>query len=51
VDLAPDLDPGQATQRILAELHDPNRLIVEVGYGSQGRVTLTSSNQDKENRG
>jgi hypothetical protein len=42
VDLAPDLDPGQAVQHILAELHDPNRLIVEVGYGAQGRTTLTS---------
>jgi len=42
VDLAPDLDPGQAVQRILAELYDPNRLIVEVGYGPQGRATLTS---------
>ena len=40
VDLKPDLDITTATQHILAELHDPNRLLVEVGYGSRGRMTI-----------
>ncbi len=42
VDLKPDLDITTATQHIIAELHDPNRLLVEVGYGSKGRNTVTS---------
>ncbi|MBD2663052.1 polyketide-type polyunsaturated fatty acid synthase PfaA [Richelia sinica FACHB-800] len=40
IDLSPALDPHQSAQHILAELHDSNRYISEVGYGSQGRVTL-----------
>ncbi|HEY9668576.1 MAG TPA: SDR family NAD(P)-dependent oxidoreductase, partial [Coleofasciculaceae cyanobacterium] len=40
LDLSPDLDAEQSTQSIIAELHDPNRLIVEVGRSSQERVTL-----------
>jgi NAD(P)-dependent dehydrogenase (short-subunit alcohol dehydrogenase family) len=40
IDLSPDLDPGQSVQYIIAELYDPNRLIVEVGYSLQGRTTL-----------
>jgi NAD(P)-dependent dehydrogenase (short-subunit alcohol dehydrogenase family) len=40
VDLSPTLDAAAAAQRILAELHDPNRLIAEVAYGPQGRTTL-----------
>ncbi len=40
LDLAPDLAPEQAAQLILAELHDPDRRITEVGYGEMGRVTL-----------
>jgi NAD(P)-dependent dehydrogenase (short-subunit alcohol dehydrogenase family) len=42
IDLYPQLDPDRAVQHILAELHDPNRLIVEVGYGMAGRLTLTA---------
>ncbi|MGB3652649.1 MAG: hypothetical protein WBA41_15720, partial [Rivularia sp. (in: cyanobacteria)] len=42
VDLKPDLDITTATQHILAELHDPNRLLVEVGYGARGRNTVVS---------
>ena len=42
VDLAPDLDAELAAQYILAELYDPNRLIVETGYSLQGRTTLVS---------
>jgi len=40
IDLSPDLDPVQSVQHIIAELYDPNRLIVEVGYSLQGRTTL-----------
>ncbi|MFO7681677.1 MAG: SDR family NAD(P)-dependent oxidoreductase [Chloroflexota bacterium] len=40
VDLHPGYEPEQAAAFVLAELHDPNRLVVEVGYGNQGRVTL-----------
>ncbi|MBV6625858.1 MAG: acyltransferase domain-containing protein [Rivularia sp. (in: Bacteria)] len=43
IDINPELDNTIATQHILAELHDPNRLIVEVGYNQQGRMTLTSN--------
>jgi|GEM_PF-280487 acyl transferase domain-containing protein/acyl carrier protein len=42
IDLSPDLDVETSVKHILAELHDPNRLLVEVGYGSQGRVTLST---------
>ena len=41
---AVDLDPAfgiqESTDRILAELFDPNRLISEVGYSQRGRLTL-----------
>lgn len=40
IDLSPRLDAKQSVQNIIAELHDPNLYISEVGYGSQGRVTL-----------
>lgn len=40
IDLNPDLDAETAAQFIIAELHDPNRLITEVGYSLQGRTTL-----------
>ncbi|WP_228059619.1 type I polyketide synthase [Plectonema radiosum] len=42
IDLNPDFDTTIATQHILAEFHDPNRLISEVGYGTRGRMTLIS---------
>ncbi|WP_168534936.1 hypothetical protein [Anabaena sp. UHCC 0253] len=42
IDLNPTLDPHQSAQYILAELHDSNRYIGEVGYGDQGRVTLVA---------
>ncbi|MBW4670212.1 MAG: SDR family NAD(P)-dependent oxidoreductase [Cyanomargarita calcarea GSE-NOS-MK-12-04C] len=42
IDLSPDLDAERSVQYILAELHDPNRLLVEVGYGSLCRVTLVA---------
>jgi acyl carrier protein len=40
IDISPDLDEQTSVNHILAELYDPNRLIVEVGYSAQGRVTL-----------
>ncbi len=40
VDLDPAIEPGQAAQDLLAELHDPNRLVVETAYGPNGRSTL-----------
>ncbi|MFN6565882.1 polyketide synthase [Dendronalium sp. ChiSLP03b] len=43
IDLSPTLDAQQSAQHIIAELHDPNLYISEVAYGSQGRVTLTTS--------
>ncbi len=44
IDLHPGIDPTQIAQFVLAELHDPNRLITEVGYGQQGRTTLVAHN-------
>lgn len=40
IDLSPDLDVRTSVKYILAELYDPNKLIVEVGYSSHGRTTL-----------
>jgi len=45
IDLDPHLEATFSAQVILAELHDPNRLITEVGYNSHGRSTLVLSNQ------
>ncbi len=42
IDLSPELNPETSAHSIIAELHDPNALISEVGYNSQGRVTLAS---------
>ena len=40
VDLDPEIEPGQAALDLMAELQDPNRLVVETGYGPSGRTTL-----------
>jgi hypothetical protein len=40
IDLSTDLDTATSVRHIIAELHDPNRLITEVGYSSEGRCTL-----------
>ncbi|MFN2108690.1 MAG: SDR family NAD(P)-dependent oxidoreductase, partial [Anaerolineae bacterium] len=45
VDISPQFDTAQTVQAILAELDDPNRHLVEVGYGAHGRVTLEASRQ------
>jgi len=43
IDLSPDISPEQSAHFILAELHDPDWSLAEVGYGSQGRYTLVVS--------
>jgi hypothetical protein len=40
IDLSPEFNIPTAVEHIMAELHDPNRLISEVGYSSKGRFTL-----------
>jgi hypothetical protein len=40
VDISPDFTDEQSANAILAELHDPNRLVVETAWGELGRVTL-----------
>lgn len=40
IDISPDFDEAKAVQAILSELYDPNRRLVEVGWGEGGRVTL-----------
>ena len=40
IDISSNLETGTAARSIIAELYDPNCLIAEVGYSSQGRVTL-----------
>ncbi|WP_413175988.1 SDR family NAD(P)-dependent oxidoreductase [Anabaena azotica] len=42
LDLSPDLDPKTSVKHILAEIHDPNLLVTEVGYSSKGRFTLVA---------
>ncbi|MDJ0615587.1 MAG: beta-ketoacyl synthase N-terminal-like domain-containing protein [Calothrix sp. MO_192.B10] len=42
MDISPDINAQDAANYIIAELHDPNRYLTEVAYGSQGRVTLTA---------
>jgi acyl transferase domain-containing protein len=44
VDIAPDYAINRASQIILQELHDPDRLTAEVGYSDAGRVSLTCGN-------
>ena len=43
VDLHPGIPPEQAARHILAELHDPDLRVVEVGYTPEGRFTLALS--------
>jgi acyl transferase domain-containing protein len=42
IDFAPDMNPQQIANTVVAEIHDPNRMITEVAYGTQGRVTLVA---------
>ncbi len=41
IDINPEIDTQNCVSYIKAELHDPNRLITEVAYGTQGRTTIT----------
>ncbi len=43
IDLSPELGPDRAAEIIIDELYDPNRLITEVCYGSEGRATLVAA--------
>ena len=40
LDLSPEFDAVEYARRIIAELHDPNRLIIEVAHNQEGRSTL-----------
>jgi acyl transferase domain-containing protein len=40
LDLSPEISVEESGKIILAELHDPNRLVTEVAYSPQGRSTL-----------
>lgn len=40
IDISPTLDAETSAKHIIAELHDANRNLTEVAYGTQGRVTL-----------
>ena len=42
IDLSPEIGDEQAAATILAELHDPEQRIVEVGYNAEGRATLVA---------
>ncbi|MGB1253867.1 MAG: SDR family NAD(P)-dependent oxidoreductase [Candidatus Promineifilaceae bacterium] len=48
LDLHPDYSADDVAALVSAELHDPNRLISEVGYGSRGRVTLDTATVELE---
>ncbi|WP_044290865.1 type I polyketide synthase [Rivularia sp. PCC 7116] len=41
IDIHPEINAHNCVKHIQAELHDPNRLVTEVGYGNQGRITIT----------
>jgi hypothetical protein len=41
IDFSPELKATEVVEAILAEMHDPNLAIAEVGYSAQGRTTLT----------
>ncbi|MDH6061213.1 KR domain-containing protein [Chrysosporum bergii ANA360D] len=45
LDISPHLDSQTTVQHILAELHDPNNLITEIGYTPDQRTTLTTTPQ------
>jgi hypothetical protein len=41
IDFSPEMKTAAVVEAILAEMHDPNLAITEVGYSVQGRTTLT----------
>jgi hypothetical protein len=46
IDLSPDLNPAESAFLVIAEMHDPNRLVMEPGYNLQGRATLTLTQEE-----
>lgn len=40
LDISSEIQSQKVAQLIVAELYDPNRLVIDVGYSSQGRQTL-----------
>jgi hypothetical protein len=40
IDLHPELAAAQAADRIVEELHDPDRTLTEIGHGLDGRWTM-----------
>ncbi len=50
IDAAPQLSDQQVAALVNAELHDPNRLIAEVGYSTQGRITLAAQTANLNQR-
>jgi acyl carrier protein/NAD(P)-dependent dehydrogenase (short-subunit alcohol dehydrogenase family) len=40
IDIEPTISPDIAADYVIAELYDPNRLLVETGYSAHGRGTL-----------
>ena len=50
VDISPEVDQENTTRHIIAELHDPNRLITEVAYNPLERSTLVVE-QSQNNAG
>ena len=47
IDLSPKLDTATAVDAIVAELHDPDLRLTEVGISNQGRVTLAVDDRDR----
>ena len=43
LDMAPDMTAPQVVERVLAELHDPDRRLPEVAWGPSGRTTLIAA--------
>ncbi|MEM6401569.1 MAG: SDR family NAD(P)-dependent oxidoreductase [Cyanobacteria bacterium P01_D01_bin.116] len=44
IDISSNLGTQLVVDSIITELYDPNKFIIEVGYSSQGRVTLIGEN-------
>ncbi|TVR24703.1 MAG: beta-ketoacyl synthase, partial [Anaerolineaceae bacterium] len=43
LDVSAGLDDATAAAQIIAEMHDPNRVLVDVGLSQSGRVTIVAS--------
>jgi acyl carrier protein len=51
LDLDPSLSPEELARAVLAELHDPDEKMLEVGYGARGRVTLVADHASSNGAG